>query len=168
MDNRLKILIATTVLLILGGVIGGIIVSLPDQGSGGAPKMKADSTYYDFGDVSMAQGLARSTFKITNDGTADLKISNIATSCMCTKAVLEVDGQKSPEFGMPGHGGANPAFWSAEIKPGQTANLEVIFDPNAHGPDATGPVTRAITFSSNDGGVSNVRATFTVTANVTK
>ncbi|OGY47357.1 MAG: hypothetical protein A3J65_00520 [Candidatus Buchananbacteria bacterium RIFCSPHIGHO2_02_FULL_45_11b] len=165
-DPRLIILAAAAAAVIFGGIILGVAMSSGGgQGdNGGAAKLSADSYQYDFGAISMANGLVKHIFTISNAGTADLKLSNISTSCMCTTAVLEINGQRSPEFGMH----SNPAFWSGELKPGQTANLEITFDPLAHGPDATGPITRTVTLSSNDGGRSNVKSNFTFTGNVVK
>jgi hypothetical protein len=164
-NPQLIILITIFVVVILGGIILGVVMnSSSGDNEGGAAELAVNSFRYDFGDVSMAQGLVSHTFKITNEGTADLKLTNISTSCMCTVAVLVVDGERSPKFGMHN----NPAFWSKELKPSQSADLEVTFDPNAHGPNATGPITRSVKLFSNDGGKSNVRSTFTFTANVVK
>ena len=35
------------------------------------------------------------------------------------------------------------------VPPGQTANLEVVFDPLFHGPNAVGPIERLITVKTN-------------------
>lgn len=164
-DNRMIVFSVAAGVLILGGIILGVVMSSQEGSNGdGVAKLAIDSSRYDFGTISMSDGLATHTFKITNDGTADLKLSKISTSCMCTSAILEVDGDRSPKFGMHN----NPAFWSEKIKPGQSADLEVTFDPNAHGPNATGPVTRTVTFYSNDNGQSSVKSSFTFTANVIK
>jgi len=167
-DSRLIILAASAAVLILSGIIIGAVMSSSSESSGGdddgVAKLAVDSYSYDFSTISMANGLAKHTFVISNEGTADLDLSNISTSCMCTTAFLEVDGDRSPRFGMH----SNPKFWSKKLKPGQTANLEVIFDPLAHGPDATGPITRGVTLYSNDGGQSSVRSQFTFTGNVVK
>lgn len=167
--NRFKILISAAVVLIIGGIIAvALLANLnSDSGQAGTAKLVIESTRYDFGDVSMARGLVKKNFVLKNEGEADLKISNISTSCMCTTAVLEIKGEKSPVFGMAGHG-TNPAFWSTKLPPGQSANLEVIFDPNAHGPDATGQITRQINFSTNDGGKNNTASALIITANVVK
>lgn len=166
---RVIILIISVTVLIFGGVALGLVIGSQNEKreASGTPRLTTNVTSYDFGDVSMAQGLAKYTIQLKNEGTGNLKVSNISTSCMCTTAVLEINGERSPVFGMPGHG-AGPAFWSTQIAPGQSANLEVTFDPNAHGPNATGPVTRVINLITNDGGKDGVRKTLTVTANVVK
>ena len=43
----------------------------------------------------MANGLAKKTVKITNQGDGDLKISRMQTSCMCI-VVVDVGGKRSP------------------------------------------------------------------------
>ncbi|PJE58251.1 MAG: hypothetical protein COU81_01705 [Candidatus Portnoybacteria bacterium CG10_big_fil_rev_8_21_14_0_10_36_7] len=111
------------------------------------PKISFEPTEFDAGDISMADGKYIKNYKLTNDGQLDLVISAITTSCMCTDAVLKVDGRTSPEFGMHGYNGPT---WSETISPGQSGELKVIFDPLAHGPDATGPIERFITIISND------------------
>lgn len=65
---------------------------------------------------------------------------------MCTTAKLKVGDKESPEFGMHD----NSVFWSQKIAPGQVGYLDVAFDPAYHGPQGTGPVVRAIYFSTDD------------------
>jgi hypothetical protein len=151
-DPRVRIFGIAAILLV---AIGAIFI-LSENGkdndkNGGTPKLRISETNYDFGDISMASGLAKHNFEIKNEGDGTLEILSISTSCMCTTVVLDANGRKSPEFGMPGHG-ANPMFWSEKINPGEIATLEATFDPLAHGPDATGPITREIKITSNDGG----------------
>lgn len=162
-DPRLKILIIASMVVILGVVVAGILSTRTEKDTG-LPQMKIDSTFFDFGTISMADGKVKHSFTIKNEGTGDLRLTNISTSCMCTTAILEGGGETSPIFGMHN----NPTLWSKKIKPGQSANLEVIFDPTAHGPNATGPVTRTVTMYSNDGGKESVKTIFTITANVVK
>src|SRR3989339_1528292 len=166
LKNNIHIIIIVlfVLILIVGGIIVGAIMDASDTSNGGVAKIVIDSNRYDFGTISMADGLPRHTFTIKNEGTADLDISQISTSCMCTSAILSVDGQDSPKFGMH----SNPTFWSQSIAPGQTATLEVIFDPLAHGPDAIGPITRGITGYSNDNGGKNVPFQLTFSGNVVK
>lgn len=96
----------------------------------------------DLGEVSMNKGVAETIFRLKNAGSLDLEITGMETSCMCTTVKLN----DSPIFGMHD----NPTDWSATLKAGEEAPLIVIFDPNAHGPGATGPITRTITVFSND------------------
>jgi len=114
--------------------------------------------------------LARHTFTVKNEGSGDLDITSMNTSCMCTTVTLDVDGQKSPVFGMPGHsgGGIGSAFWSQKIKPGQTGAIEVVFDPLAHGPEEVGRIKREINIYSNNGGRPNTETVIRIAGNVTK
>ncbi len=162
-EKKLQILMIITIVLIVGGIVAAVILT-KTEATAGAPKMATDSTNYNFGKVSMVDGLVKHNFIIRNDGDGDLRLSNIKTSCMCTTAVLIVDGQRSQSFGM--HDAS--VSWSKKIKPGQSAELEITFDPNAHGPDATGPITREITMYSNDGGRPDVRTKFVISADVIK
>jgi hypothetical protein len=170
-DPRIKILIGVAIVVLVLGFVG-IIWAIKSESAGsankGTPKLVLEIAKFDFGDVSMANGLAKKKVKITNQGDGDLKISRMQTSCMCTKVFLDVGGKRSPEFGMPGHGGAGSANWSQVIKPGESGELEMIFDPNAHGPDAVGPITREINVFSNDGGQDGTESTVTFSGNVIK
>ncbi|MEK9183307.1 MAG: DUF1573 domain-containing protein [Patescibacteria group bacterium] len=168
MDKNTKIILTIIVLLVIGGIGAAVAATMKEKSGNGLGKLAVETTNFDWGDISMARGLAKKTIKIQNTGTGDLKISKFATSCMCTKVVLEANGRRSPEFGMPGHGASGPAFWSETIKPGDSGNLEIVFDPNAHGPEAVGPVTRTISIYSNDNGVSNSKKTITFDAVVVK
>lgn len=100
----------------------------------------------DLGDVSMAKGNVQTTFKVKNQGGSNLELTGMETSCMCTTAFLRKEEEKSPVFGMHD----NPTDWSTTLEPGQEADLVVIFDPVAHGPEGTGAVTRTVTVFSDD------------------
>jgi hypothetical protein len=99
---------------------------------------------YDFGTISMAAGKVSTTYRIKNEGAAALPLDKIYTSCMCTEATLvTASGRKQGPFGMPGHGPLKAV--SGQIGPGETALLEVVFDPAAHGPSGVGRIERVIT-----------------------
>lgn len=148
MDSKIKLIIIFAVVAIIASV-GVMALDNPSASQSGAPKIEASPLKYDFGAVSMAKGKVTYAVKIENKGDGDLEINKIYTSCMCTVAKIKIDGKESPEFGMPGHGGANP-FWKGTIPAGKSAEMEIVFDPNAHGPDAVGPITRDITLETND------------------
>ena len=65
---------------------------------------------YDFGKIKQSGGVVSRTFAVRNDGGKDAQVSEVLTSCSCTTA--EIDKKV--------------------IKPGETAGLTVIFDPNYH------------------------------------
>ena len=83
------------------------------------------------------------------------------TSCMCTQAKIVINGVSSPAFGM--HGSSE---WKGTIKPKEIAEVRAVFDPLFHGPDAVGPVTRFVSFDTND--VKNPTVELKLTGNVVK
>jgi len=102
----------------------------------------------DLGEVSAQKGVVSTEFNFTNQGNSDLTINKLDTSCGCTSAAVVIDGQESPRFNMEMHG-TNPTDYRGIIKPGQTAQIRVYYDPNVH-QGLTGPVTRFVKIFSND------------------
>lgn len=94
---------------------------------------------YDFGEISMAKGNVTATIALQNNGSEAVKISDVRTSCMCTTATID-----GVTFGMH----QNPL---ADFTiPGKSSkSMVVTFDPNAHGPEATGPIARIIQIKTN-------------------
>src|SRR3989338_3026164 len=114
-------------------------------------KLTAEENFYDFGKISMKDGNVSKLFKVTNPGTTDINLTNVSTSCMCTAAyLLREDGSKLGPFGMPGHGGTTdmPGHGDGEageiIPSGESRDIEVVYDPNAHGPAGVGLVDRFV------------------------
>lgn len=108
--------------------------------------MEVDKYSINLGKVSMASGIVKTNFNLKNSGDQEMEINALQTSCMCTTVKLIIDGNESPIFGMH----ANPA-WKANLAAGASAVLEVSYDPNAHGPEGTGPFERLILVGSNAG-----------------
>ncbi|MDR7470695.1 MAG: DUF1573 domain-containing protein [Armatimonadota bacterium] len=123
---------------------GGALPAPPS----GVPSLRVTPSVYNLGQVSQAAGRVTVRLAVSNTGTADLVITEMETSCGCTRAALVVDGRSGPWFGMRGHG-TWPAGWSARLRPGQQAALLVEYDPNAHG-IYRGPIDRAVLIHSND------------------
>lgn len=96
------------------------------------PKLVIENPKYNFGTIRQADGIVTTTFNIENRGNSDLVIKELDTSCGCTTASLIYKGQKSPTFSMSMHG-ENPTNFELTISPGETAILEVAYDPNKHG-----------------------------------
>ena len=111
-------------------------------------KISVDHSSKKVGNIPYGGGNLIHVFPIKNAGTKDLEIANIATSCMCTKAYLKQGDNKSEGFGMKGM--SAPSNWKGIIKPGETAEIIADFDPAYHGPQGTGPVTRIVSFETND------------------
>lgn len=112
--------------------------------------LKVEKSNFDFGTISMANGKVSYVFKIRNSGEAPVTVSRLYTSCMCTSASLMTGSEKFGPFGMPSHG-AIPSI-KAIIAPNQEAEVEVVFDPNAHGPAGVGKIQRVVTLENNAGG----------------
>lgn len=114
-----------------------------------AVSLSADETAYDFGTISMAAGNASHTFTISNLSALPVAIEKIYTSCMCTTALLDVGGEKFGPYGMPGHGFI-PKI-NKTIDSGTEAEIEVVFDPAAHGPSGVGKIERVVIIENNGG-----------------
>ncbi len=124
--------------------------------------LTAEETFYDFGTISMKNGLVKKVFKITNPTSKDIKLPSLTTSCMCTSAYfVGLDGNKSGPFGMPGMGFVPPL--NRIIRAGQSANIEVVYDPNAHGPAGVGMIDRFVYLEDEN----NNKLQFEIKANVT-
>jgi hypothetical protein len=124
--------------------------------------LTVEETFYDFGTISMKNGLASKIFKVSNSSTGDINLEKLTTSCMCTTAYIIKDGIRSRPFGMPGHGGAVPKA-NEIIKSGETRSIEVVYDPNAHGPAGVGMVDRFVYLEDSSGTVLQLE----IKANVT-
>src|SRR3989344_7702861 len=101
-------------LFVVAVVVALIVVSKPGSSgnnqAGLAPPQNLESQitaaekFFDFGEISMAAGKVTHSFKIKNTSTQSVEVSKLYTSCMCTTAILDIDGQKFGPYGMPGHG----------------------------------------------------------------
>ncbi len=152
---NIKIVFASIVVIL--GILGilGRARGVPQVSS--AETKKATSTLvaaevlYDFGTISMKNGLVDHVFKITNAGVRDVNVKKITTSCMCTSAYIKsASGEKGP-FGMEGMGYVPPA--DELIKAGDARNVRVVYNPNAHGPAGVGVIDRLIYLADDAGGV---------------
>ena len=158
----MKWIIAAIILTIL--IIGGgsylVVKSSPSQLSADQSAVATiTETSFDWGTIGINNGKVQKTFAIKNSGSSPLKLNNVVTSCMCTTAQVVINGQSSPAFGMHAKSG-----WGAEVLPGQSADLVVVFDPAFHGPSGVGVITRIITVDTNDS--KNSQLSFNLTANV--
>lgn len=140
-----NIIFAVLAILLIGGFVA-YKISGGEKTQTAQAYVEVDKYSINLGKVSMAEGVAKTAFNLKNSGDQELEINALQTSCMCTTVKLIIDGNESPIFGMH----ANPA-WKANLAAGASAVLEVIFDPNAHGPEATGPFERLILVGSNAG-----------------
>jgi len=156
-ENKNIIIGAIISILFLGGLV---LISKPSSAlpndnqatnTNSSGKISAEETSYDFGTISMAAGRVSHVFKIKNSSAEPAEITKIYTSCMCTEAKLNTtNGVKGP-FGMPGHMSVPEV--NITLKPNEEATVEVVFDPNAHGPAGVGKMDRTVTIETNSGNV---------------
>jgi len=112
--------------------------------------LQVNESPYNFGSISMRDGNVSKVFKIENKTDVDVFIPNLATSCMCTTAYfLDAGGEKSGPFGMLGMGFV-PKL-NKTIKAGEAVEVEVVYDPNAHGPAGVGMIDRFVYLSDDSG-----------------
>ena len=165
MTKQFKVLVVGSILIIgLGGVL---FFAQPDDRpdtvntNGGENILQVSEQLHDFGTISMKDGLVTNVFKIKNPQVEAMRLTKLYTSCMCTKAKLTVNGKTEGPFGMPGHGSV-PTF-NQIIESNAEAEIEVVFDPNAHGPSGVGLIQREIVLEGSGGKLVTVE----IKANVT-
>ena len=114
-----------------------------------SPPLSVEEKLYDFGTISMSKGKASRVFKVNNVSAKDVNLESITTSCMCTVAYIVNDLSRKGPFGMPGHLAVPKA--NEIIKVGETRDIEIIYDPAAHGPAGVGPIDRFVYLVDSDG-----------------
>lgn len=164
MGRKNKSFFSTPILIILGLIIVAGVVKLSgagnradaDESSG---TLTVSETSWNLGSVSMRDGINTKKVTITNGSDAPVTITRMETSCMCTKAtVVRDDGVRGATKGMAGHGGT--PYLTEVIEPGEVVTLEVDYDPNAHGPNAVGPISRTITLNTDSTDRSTIKLRF--------
>lgn len=105
--------------------------------------------FYNFGSVSMAAGNVAHRYTVSNLGQSRVTITKLYTSCMCTTATLVTPSGRRGPFGMPGH--APIPTIREQLGPGEMAQVEVVFDPAAHGPAGVGRIDRTVTLENDAG-----------------
>ena len=128
-------------------ILGGIIwLTRPDKSEAdinyGTSSLQTAEGEYDFGTISMAKGKVSKIFAVKNASAQAAFIEKIYTSCMCTEASLIKSDRKLGPFGMPGHGLVPKV--NQTLNPGEETQVEVVFDPNAHGPAGVGAIERIV------------------------
>lgn len=116
---------------------------------------------HDFGTISMKNGNVRTSFKVKNTTPQTVIVTKLYTTCMCTKATFKLAGRINGPFGMLGHGSA--ASFQEILEPNQEADVEVEYDPNAHGPSGVGTIERSVILEGIDGKLLTVNIKATVT-----
>ena len=155
-------IIVTTVLIFGIAIFFGTRMGATPQVTADAQvSVSIDSNKYDWGTIDYDKGIVSKNFEIKNTSNTALKLYNVKTSCMCTTAQLKTSEGTSKKFGM--HESSTDVV---KVKPGETAELIIEYDPAFHGPSGVGQITRIITMDTNDG--KNSTLTFNLTGNVVK
>ncbi|KKQ03648.1 MAG: hypothetical protein US18_C0014G0008 [Parcubacteria group bacterium GW2011_GWB1_36_5] len=133
-----------------------------NQSTNSGNQLTESETFYNFGTISMKNGNVSKMFKVTNKTDKDILYPNLTTSCMCTAAYfIRPDGSKAGPFSMVGMGFV-PKL-NETIKVGESADIEVVYDPNAHGPAGVGMIDRFVELVDENGH----KLQFEIKANVT-
>ncbi|MBI5817247.1 MAG: DUF1573 domain-containing protein [Candidatus Yonathbacteria bacterium] len=101
---------------------GNEMASTPVHG----PHLTLAPEEYDFGKIRQSSGTVSKAFTVFNNGSEDVTIDEVLTSCSCTTA--EIDKKL--------------------LRPGEQGTLTVVFDPNYHYED-DGRFFRTVTIKSN-------------------
>jgi len=99
-----KLLILISILLV---VIASACTTVSNNSKNGLEVIPAS---YDFGNIKASDGVVTHSFVIKNIGSKTINILGVSTSCGCTSANVDKES----------------------LAPGETANLNATFDPNAH------------------------------------
>ncbi|MCA9333386.1 DUF1573 domain-containing protein [Candidatus Saccharibacteria bacterium] len=164
MNNKTLIatLIGFTLIIFVGGIYLAGKSNPPELNNKGNPKVEIlGEKTHSWGEIDIEGGNVEKIFKIRNVGDDPLEVTNFKTSCMCTEAQISIGDDTSPAFGMHTRSG-----WKGSIQPGETADIRVVFDPLFHGPQGTGPITRLVSFNTNDS--SNSTVEFRLSGNVVR
>ena len=104
----------------------------------GEPDILLDEQQLDLGPVQNGE-VREFEVVVANQGSSDLVIEAVSTSCGCTSASV-----------VP-----------STLGPGESGSLQVTFDSGAHGPEELGPVLRQVFIASNDPDSPEVEFRFT-------
>jgi uncharacterized protein DUF1573 len=115
----------------------------------GGNTLASIAPFYNFGTVSMAGGNVTHRYTVSNLSGAPVTITKLFTSCMCTTATLVTSSGKRGPFGMPGH--APIPTIRERLAPGEMAQVDVVFNPAAHGPAGVGKIDRTVTIENDAG-----------------
>lgn len=104
-------------------------------------KVELSAAEYDFGTIPNTKPVSK-VFEVRNVGRGKLEIAGVSTSCGCTTAAVN----------------------KRQLAPGETAELQVTYDPQAHG-GATGQFMRVVYVRTDDPDVPEATLTIRVTVN---
>ncbi len=150
--NQNNIGIGIIILLVVATLVWA--ASPPENNSGSREetsnsRLQSSEKSYDFGTISMAAGKVSHVFQVRNDENDSIIVKKLYTSCMCTSATMMRGTEKYGPFGMQGHG-AIPSI-NQTLSGGEQVDVEVVFDPAAHGPAGVGRISRIVYLENNAG-----------------
>ncbi|MEK7117139.1 MAG: DUF1573 domain-containing protein [Patescibacteria group bacterium] len=150
--NKIIIIVTLVVVSLIGLMIWGKSAqNTVEADTGAISNLTYSEKLYDFGIISMKNGLVTKDFTVTNNTEKDIVIPSLVTSCMCTKAYfVKPDGSTKGPFGMPSMGFVPPL--NETIKVGESRVVRAVYDPNAHGPAGVGPIDRFLIMTDAVGG----------------
>lgn len=150
MDKKIIIGAAIVTLLILGGGIlfASSLPTKPTLEKTAGATFWANHTSVDLKTIPYEKGALTHVFPIQNSGKEPLQISNLATSCMCTKVYFTNGKDKSPQVGMKGMSAVSS--WIGTLQPQEKGEIVALFDPQFHGPQGVGAISRLVSFETND------------------
>lgn len=150
--NKIIIIITLVVVGIIGLIVWGKSAqNRVEADTGAISNLDFSEKLYDFGTISMKDGLVTKDFTVTNNTDKDIVIPSLVTSCMCTKAYfVKPDGSTKGPFGMPSMGFVPPL--NETIKVGESRIVRAVYDPNAHGPAGVGLIDRFLILTDAAGG----------------
>ncbi len=153
--NQNNILAGIIVILVIVALVWFGQPKSTDSQSGTIPagnsstSLSLSESSFDFGTISMASGNVSRVVKVKNIDTKPVTLRKMYTSCMCTVAKMKHAGKELGPYGMQGHGFI-PSM-DEVLAVGEEADIEITFDPNAHGPAGVGRISRAV-YLENDAG----------------
>lgn len=164
MKNKKTIIVLSALTLItIGGAVWAVskMTAQPTVNQMADAKLKVENPSHDWGEIGINDGNVSQSFTITNQGNDPLELYNLKTSCSCTTAQLKTGDKVSPLYGM--HTSSN---YVHQVLPGESTQLEVIYDPLFHGPNGVGAISRQVVIQTNDS--AQPQLTFSVKAMVKK
>lgn len=123
----------------IGLVSLGLLLALVAGCAGQPGQIELSATEHDFGTIANTKAVTH-VFEVRNVGRGKLEIAGVSTSCGCTTAGVD----------------------KRQLAPGETAKLEVTYDPQAHG-GAVGRFMRMVYIRSDDPDVPEATLTVRVT-----
>lgn len=155
------------IIVIAIGLVGLMFAGRPGAGPADSSQASAVSVLtasekvFDFGSISMTNGLVEHRFTVTNPTDKDITVEDITTSCMCTAAFIVDGDRRQGPFGMPGMGYVPKA--NMIVKAGGSQQIDVVYDPNAHGPAGVGVIDRFVYLRSKEAGTLQLEVRAVVT-----